>query len=129
VSPVKCEGCDRASCVIYALLSDGEPVYVGSSVKGADIRARTHRSHKIEVARWNPALAEFLSKGKPEVTELAVVPDAERFTAEAAMIKLLAKRHNLMNRYHNNYRHPPEVRAKISRGVRRAYASRPVPLS
>jgi Uri superfamily endonuclease len=103
--------------VIYALLQDGMPVYVGSSVKGADIRARSHRSHKIDAAKWNPALAEFLARGKPEIAELAVVPDDERFEAEAAMIKRLAQRHSLLNRYHNGFRHSAESRAKMSAGL------------
>jgi hypothetical protein len=115
--------------IIYALLSNGEPVYVGTSVKGADIRARTHRAHKTDAAKWNPALAEFLAKGKPEIAELAVVPDAERFEAEAAMIRQLSQRHSLLNRYHNGFRHSAESRAKMSAGHKRYYASRSVPLS
>jgi Uri superfamily endonuclease len=110
--------------VIYALLSDGEPVYVGSTVKGAEARVRVHRRQKKEIASWNAALAELLAKGKPEYQELAVVPDAERLQLEAEMIKRLGARHKLMNKFHNGYRHSPETRSKISAGVRRYYSSR-----
>lgn len=103
------------------MLSDGEPVYVGSTRKDADARVRLHRREKKAVASWNPALAEFLAKGKPEYQELAVVPDSERLQLEAQMIRTLGARHKLLNKFHNGYCHSPETRAKISEGVRRHY--------
>ena len=103
------------------MLSDGEPIYVGSSRKGAEARVKLHRSQKKSVASWNPDLAEFLSRGKPEYAELAVVPDAERFETESRMIKTLGARHKLLNKYGNGFRHSDETRAKMSEGLKRHY--------
>jgi hypothetical protein len=107
--------------VIYALLKDGEPVYVGSSRIDAETRLKTHRATIKKTASWNADLAEFLSRGTPEFQELAVVPDAERLEWEARMIRTLGARHRLFNKYWNNFHHTPETKARISEGVRRHY--------
>jgi hypothetical protein len=75
----------------------------------------------------NEALADFLRKNpSPEVKELAVVPDAERYTVEAAMVRQLGKKHKLLNKYWNGWHHTPETRAKMSLGQRRRYAARTI---
>jgi hypothetical protein len=96
-------------------------VYVGSTVKGADHRVNTHRTHRREAATWNAALGAFLASGEPEYKELAIVPAEDRFRMEAQLIRALSGSCSLLNKYNNGYRHTPETRAKISLGVRRAW--------
>lgn len=110
--------------IVYALLTaKGEPRYVGSTTASLEKRVQWHLGHVSGTARWNPELAAFLSRGIPQWQELAVVPDAERFTAEAEITKRLRRKHRLCN-VKNGSRHTPESIRRIRAGRERAQASR-----
>jgi len=92
------------------------------------LRARFHRAHRHgkDLLRYNSDLAEWLQETIPVVEVIAEVPERDRWAEEASAIKAIGSEFPLLNKLHNGYTHPPEVRARISAAVRRAKASRAV---
>ncbi|MGH3191455.1 MAG: hypothetical protein ACRDOL_30245 [Streptosporangiaceae bacterium] len=63
----------------------------------------------------------MFANGTPEYRELATLPDAERYIAEADITRRLRKKHQLFNIL-DGRNHTDVTRRKISAGNRRAWA-------
>ena len=98
--------------------------YVGSSAFPAEQRVKWHVAGVKQVASWNPGLADLLRAGFPSFKVLAVVPDDQRFEAEAELTRKMRKHHRLVNVLDGRH-HTRESKARIARGKRHVPRRRP----